>query len=220
MLNLMEELLLLAIDDEKGKIISSSSTALPYGLTGTILLELSIAEKIKVDGKKLFVSDNSSTGNEILDEALYHLENITKQKSVKYWVTRLNSKMKGLKTDILSQLIKKGILTETETRILWVIPTKKYPTKNAEPENKIRKRVKDIVLNGKPRDERSILLISLINSCRLINEVFSKDERKIAKKTIKDIVKNEKIGKAVSDTVNEAVMAAVTAAVVASVASN
>ena len=42
MLNLLEELLLLALDDEKGKIISSSSLALPYGLSGAILLEFSL----------------------------------------------------------------------------------------------------------------------------------------------------------------------------------
>ena len=55
MLNLMEELLLLALDDEKGKIISSSSCALPYGLRGALLLELFLAEKIDVVDKKIVV---------------------------------------------------------------------------------------------------------------------------------------------------------------------
>jgi len=48
MLNLMEELLLLALDDEKGKIIFSSSSALPYGLRGALLLELALVKKIDV----------------------------------------------------------------------------------------------------------------------------------------------------------------------------
>ena len=217
MLNLLEELLLLAMDDEKGKIISSSSTALPYGLTGAILLEFSLAEKILVENKKLIVTDNSSTGNVILDKALNILENAPKQKSVKYWVSKLNSKMKSLKKDILSQLIEKGILTETENKILWVIPTKRYPTNNPEPENQVRKRVKAIVLDSQLGDKRSNLLISLIHSCNLIREIFLKDERKVAKKRIKEMVKSEKVGKAVSDTVNDVVMVAVMSAVVASV---
>ena len=216
MLNLLEELLLLALDDEKGKIISSSSTALPYGLTGAILLEFSLAEKILVENKKLIVTDNSSTGNVILDKALNILGDAPKQKSVKYWVSKLNSKMKSLKKDILSQLIEKGILSETENKILWVIPTKRYPTNNPEPENQVRKRVKSIVLDSQLGDERSKLLISLIHSCNLIKEIFLKDERKVAKKRIKEMVKNEKVGKAVSDTVNDAVMAAVMGAVIAS----
>ena len=48
MLNLMEELLLLALDDEKGKIIFSSSSALPYGLRGALLFELALVKKIDV----------------------------------------------------------------------------------------------------------------------------------------------------------------------------
>jgi len=44
----MEELLLLALDDEKGKIIFSSSSALPYGLRGALLLELALVKKIDV----------------------------------------------------------------------------------------------------------------------------------------------------------------------------
>ncbi len=218
MLNLLEELLLLALDDEKGKIISSSSTALPYGLTGAILLEFSLAGKILVENKKLIVTDNSSTGNEILDEALNIIENAPKNKSVKYWVSKLNRKMKSLKKDILSQLIEKKILVETENKILWVIPTKRYPTNNPEPENQVRKSVKAIVLGSQIGDERIKLLISLIHSCNLIKEIFSKDERKVAKKRIKEIVKSEKVGKAVSDTVNEVVMAAVIGAVVGSTA--
>ena len=124
--------------------------------------------------------------------------------------------MKNLKKDILYQLIEKGILAETDNKILWVIPTKRYPTDNPEPENEVRKRVKAIVLDSQLGDERSKLLISLIHSCNLIKEIFLKDERKVAKKRIKEMVKNEKVGKAVSDTVNDAVMAAVMGAVIAS----
>ena len=216
MLNLLEELLLLALDDEKGKIISSSSLALPYGLSGAILLEFSLAGKILVEDKRLIIIDNTLTGNEILDKALDIIDSSPKQKSVKYWVSKLERKMKGLKRDILSQLIKRGILTETENRFLWVIPTKRYPTNNPEPENQVRKRIKAIVLDGEASDERSELLISLINSCSLVNEIFCKDERKVAKKRIKEIVESEKVGESITDTINEIIMAVIIGAVVTS----
>ncbi|MBC8311082.1 MAG: GPP34 family phosphoprotein, partial [Candidatus Marinimicrobia bacterium] len=182
MLNLLEELLLLALDDERGKIISSSSLALPYGLSGAILLEFSLAGKILLEGNKLIVNDNSSTGNEILDKALDIINSSPKQKTIKYWVSKLERKMKGLKKDLLLHLIEKEILIETENKILWVIPTKRYPTNNPEPENQVRKRIKGIVIDGNDIDDRSKLLISLVNSCSLVNEVFTKDERKVANK--------------------------------------
>ena len=77
MLNLMEELLLLALDDEKGKIISSSSCALPYGLRGALLLELFLAEKIDIVDKKIGVIDKSNTGNEVLGFTLLFISAIS-----------------------------------------------------------------------------------------------------------------------------------------------
>ena len=216
MLTLMEELLLLALNDEKGNLVSSA-TALPYGLNGAILLELALAEKIDIDNKKLVVIAAPPTGNDLLDKALGILAGAPKNKPVKYWVVRLSSAMKGLKNELLEKLIEKEILVEQENKILWVIPVKRYPAKNAAPENAIRNRIRNIVLNGQTVDERSSLLISLIHACSLVNEIFEKDERRAAKKRIKEIGENEKVGKAITDTVNEAVMVAVSAAAIASV---
>ena len=215
MLNLMEELLLLALDDEKGKIIYSSSSALPYGLRGALLLELVLVKKIDVVNKKLVVIDNSPVENPLLNSALDIITNHHKEKKVKYWVSKLKSKMKQLRQDLLLGLMDKGIIEKRDEKILWIIPTKRYPTKNSIPENIVRKRIIDIVLHNKQADERSLMLISLINSCSLIKEVFKKEDRKEAKKKIKEIVKGENIGKAIIDQVNDEIMVAVIAATTA-----
>ena len=220
MLSLKEELLLLALHDEKGKVLSSSSAALPYGLTGAILLELAMVGKIDVDAKKLSVIKTTLTGDRVLDRASQIMSETSKQRSVKHWVRKLNSQMKRLKNDLIRQLVMKGVLAETEGKLLWVIPTKRYPARNAEPENKVRERIKRIILNEELPDERSTLLISLIKACNLVNEVFAKDERKVAKKRIKAMAEGEKVGKAIADTVNEAVMVAVLGAVTASMAAS
>ena len=209
MLNLMEELLLLALDDKKGKIIFSSSSALPYGLRGALLLELALVKKIDVVNKKLIVIDNSPTEDPLLNNALDIIANHHKQKKVKYWVSKLKSKMKQVRQDLLSGLMDKGIIEKRDEKILWLIPTKRYPTKNPIPENKVRSRIIDIVLHNKQADERSLMLISLINSCSLIKEVFAKEDRKEAKKKIKQIVEDESIGKAIISQVNDEIMAAI-----------
>ena len=215
MLNLMEELLLLALDDEKGKIIFSSSSALPYGLRGALLLELALMKKIDVVNKKLVVINDNPTENSLLNNALEMIANHHKQKKVKYWVSKLKSKMKQLRKDLLSGLMDKGIIEKKDEKILWLIPTKRYPTKNPIPENEVRSRIIDIVLHNKQADERSLMLISLINSCSLIKEVFAKEDRKIAKKKIKEIVKGENIGNAIIDQVNDEIMVAIIAATTA-----
>lgn len=46
MLLLAEQLMLLALHDEKDSIIFSASTALPFGLTGAIILDLFFRGKV------------------------------------------------------------------------------------------------------------------------------------------------------------------------------
>ena len=206
MLNLMEELLLLALDDEKGKIISSSSCALPYGLRGALLLELFIAGKIDIVDKKIVVINRNNTGNEVLDNALNIINTYHKQKTVKFWITKLTSKMKELRKDLLNGLITKGILEQQDKKVLWVIPATRYPTKNPVIENRVRKRIIGIVLQDEELDERSSMLISLINACELIKEVFPKDNLKDANKKIKNIIQDEKIGKAITSQISDEIM--------------
>ena len=206
MLNLMEELLLLALDDEKGKIISSSSCALPYGLRGALLLELFLAEKIDVVDKKIVVINKNNTGDEVLDNALNLIDTYHKQKTVKFWIKKLTSKMKELRKGLLNQLIVKGILEQQDKKVLWVIPATRYPTKNPVIENRVRKRIIGIVLHNDKLDERSSMLISLINACELIKEVFPKDNLKDAKKKIKNIIQDEKVGKAITSQISDEIM--------------
>ena len=206
MLNLMEELLLLALDDEKGKIISSSSHALPYGLRGALLLELFIAGKIDIVDKKIVVINRNNTGDEVLDNALNIINTYHKQKTVKFWITKLTSKMKELRKDLLNGLITKGILEQQDKKVLWVIPATRYPTKNPVIENRVRKRIIGIVLQDEELDERSSMLISLINACELIKEVFPKDNLKDANKKIKNIIQDEKIGKAITSQISDEIM--------------
>ncbi len=214
MLNLMEELLLLALDDEKGKILFSSSTELPYALRGAVLLELVIEKKINVIDKKVVLSDPTITGNPILNSALEIIKNKNKKKSIGYWISKLVYKMKSLRKDLFSGLMDKGIIEKEDGKILWLIPTKRYPTKNPIPENEVRKRIIDIVLYDKQPDDRSLMLISLVNSCNLIKEIFPKESRKEAKRKMKKIVKNETFGKEITTQVNNEIMMAIAAQII------
>ena len=53
MLSLSEELLLLAVHDEKGSVILSTTALLPYGIASTILLDLKYHKKIEFVDEKL-----------------------------------------------------------------------------------------------------------------------------------------------------------------------
>jgi hypothetical protein len=218
MLSLAEELMLLALKDEKGSVIMSASTALPYGLAGALLLDLFFRQKITFNGKTVEVVDPAPTGDTLLDETLTLISGTEKHKTAKYWVQKIERKIKKLRDRIADQLVQKEILKPEEHRLLWVFQYQRYPTVNISPEMEIRQRIRNIVLLNHPPDDKDRALISLVKACSLVNEIFSGEERRQAKKRIKEITEEEKIGKAVSYVVAE-ITAAVTAVVIITAAS-
>lgn len=218
MISLSEKLLLLALHDEKGHILMSSSDALPYGLAGAVLLELSMQKKINLVEKKVMLVDKRPTGDEILDEAIVLIRESSKPRTMKYWIEKFHGKIKGLKDRLLQRLVDKGIIRKEEQKILWVFPNHKYPTLDPAPELEVRETINDVVLNYKTPDEEKLALVALIQACDLINEVFEKDQRKKAKKRIKEILKDESltssVSKAVRDAVDEISAAVAVAAVI------
>ncbi|MFQ5822601.1 MAG: GPP34 family phosphoprotein [bacterium] len=223
MISLAEELLLLSWHDEKGTVLSSASMSLQYGLSGAVLMELSLMGRLHIDKKNLVVVDATPTGDDILDEALTIIKHSKRKRNAQYWVSKLSREIKNLKERLLNRLIHKGILKKEEHRILWVFPSQRYPTEDAKVEQEVRDGIRAIILDGKTPEPRMAVLISLVNACNLVGEIFSREERKVARKRVKEIAKSNLIGMAVSDTVagiQVAISAAIAATVVASSSSS
>ncbi|MEO1051703.1 MAG: GPP34 family phosphoprotein [Bacteroidota bacterium] len=210
-LNLVEKLMLLATDDHSGKSASGASY-LNYSMAGACILALSLHDRVNVDGKKLVVTSSEKVGNKVLDAVLAMIVegSQSRTRTINHWINRLSSKYGQIKSSIISDLIDKRILEEKEGKILWFIPTVQYPAVNSKPENEVRYRLKDIVLNqAKPSPEEAMLL-SLVSVSGLIREVFGKAQsQRSIKKRIDALAEDEEIHKAVSATVKQ-VQAAVT----------
>ena len=112
MLTLSEKLLLLALNDEKGSVVFSASTALPYGLAGAILLELYLKDFISFRDEKVKVKSRNGTGNEILDDVLSLIIKENKMHDAKYWVQKIYSKLSDLQERIANNLVAQKILSK------------------------------------------------------------------------------------------------------------
>ena len=213
MLNLAEELLLLALEDERGTIRTSASQSLDYGLAGAVLLSLTVRDRLGMEGGKMIVSNPSPTGDDVLDDALEKIRE-SRPRSPERWVGNLG-RMK-LKDRLLERLVGSGVLRREEHRVLWIIPVDRYPAADAGPEREVRRKVRAAALGNEDPDPRSAALLSLIKACDLVDEVFSPDEQERVGWRLEQISEGELIGRAVSDTVVQ-VQAATQAAVMTSV---
>ena len=207
-LNLAEELLLLAMNEEKGTVLLRAQTALPYGVAGALLIELFEAGLLRLEGKKLVAPPSGYARDELLEEVLAKVRSSKRVHALKSWVLRMGRSGGKIKKKLLARLVEKRILQREEHRLLWFFPTQHYPEADSRPEYEIRRRMRSAILRSGPLDQRTAALISLAYACDLIGLLFEKGERREAKKKAKEISKTQPVGSAVADVVS-AIRAAV-----------
>ncbi|NOZ13109.1 MAG: GPP34 family phosphoprotein [Acidobacteria bacterium] len=227
-LTISEQLLLLALKDEKGTVVSKAGTALDFGLAGALILEMVADGRITIREGKLLVQRDTPSGDPLHDEVLSVLTGKKgKLKPVKYWVPRLASKVKKLRHKIADRLVLSGILRREKKRILGIFPSVRYPAVNPLPELEVREQVKQAVLDGISPSIETRMILNLIQACDLSDEIFGKEKRKAVKIRLKELEKeppgdSELVGKAISEAVQAvqaAVIAGITTAVIAASAS-
>lgn len=223
-LSLSEALLLVALDDDRGSVISRASMALDYGIAGALIMELALKERVAVREKELGVLNRELTGDPLLDDVIQLItEKEERVKPVRHWVSIMPRKIKRIRHRVADRLVDAGILSREKRKILWVFPSVRYPTVNPLPELTVREKIRNSILSEESPDTNVVLMCGLIKSCDLLSEIFEKPYRKQAKRRIRKLSAEEPVSRAVGETVaavQAAVTAAVAAAVVASTASS
>jgi hypothetical protein len=215
-LNLIEEFLLIALDDDKGKFVIDS-TYLSHGLAGAILLEMALREKIDISGETVKLINDSYEVEMVINKVVDQIK-AAPQRKVKKWIELLARQANELKKETLLRLENKGILRKEEHKILWVIPNNKYPTSNITPENKVRQRLDDVLMNGAQSETRDIMLLTLIDVSDLTKEAFrNMEDYAEVKEKIKAVTHDMKISQAINKSIREiqaAIMVALLSAII------
>jgi len=201
-LNLIDQLTLLALDDEKGTFLADS-TSYSYAIAGAVIMELALEERIDLSGEKVVLKDRNKTGDKIIDTYFEIILQTEKEKKIKSWVERIGNKADKIKRDTIDKLINNRILEKKEDKILWIFSYNKYPTQNPRPENQLRSRLYDIIVNSHRPELKEIMLLNLIESCSLGKEVFGKEQAKTFKKKLKSINEYDHLAGDVNKSVKE-----------------
>ncbi len=208
MFTLYEELLLLSIHEDKGIFIGSTIDRTKPGLIGAVLAELALTGKIRTtNNRRLHLLEDSRTNDAILDEALVSLEETDKERKFSYWINNYNQKPEKLRRQITESLIQKGVLTQEDDRLQWVIPSPLQPEIKASTKYWVINRLRSIVLAQEQVQPRDIALLSLVSACGLLDLVFLRDERKLTSRYVNELV----IGQAMKDPTIETIQEIVTA---------
>jgi len=216
MLTLPQELYILALHEEKGRVPASLATSLHYGLGGAILAELILQGRVGLDdNRKAVVVNNSMFGDDnLLNEGLERIQASGRHHKSTYWVSTFSDYIKKLEKRLARRLVDQGVLRMEEKRFLGVVPYEAYPAQDASARFWIKQHLRSVVLGGEAPDAHTATLLSLVRACDLLERVFTRDEMKRARRKIEELTRGEAIGEAVQQAI-EIIEAATMAAIMA-----
>jgi len=214
---LYEELMLLALRDEKGTV---SGAYIEQAIAGAILAQLLLERRISIaDTRRVLVDvdDSSPTGDAILDMCLQTMAQSSRRASLRNWVSRL-ARAKQLRHQVARKLCERGILRADEGKVLFVFTRKIYPEINPQPEREILDRLYQAIYAEKEVvSPRTSVIISLAKSTGLLAQAFGAGEIRRRRKRIKQIEEGQLAGKATREVIAACQAAVMVAAVMPAV---
>jgi hypothetical protein len=203
MLTFAEELLLLSHDEKSGSFSRLPDLLLSVALAGAVLMDLALLNRIDTDLTELVIHDRAPTGEKLLDHALGSLAALPATTTTAQALEILRKNGAAIERAALARLVERGILRETEGRVLWVFETKRYPLIDGKELLDVKRRIAALLLSDAIPDPRDVVIIALAQACGLLNRVFSEAEIKRATPRIEQIAKLDLIGQEMRSTMQE-----------------
>ncbi len=198
MLTLAEDIILLLLDDDSGKLASIDLMTLNYAMAGAVLMDLALRNKIDNDLESLIVADSTPTGLQMLDTYLDKISSENKENNTRYWLTELSNYGEDIVDSALNMLVEKKILKTEEKKILWVIGTRVYPMVDDKEEKEVKRRIVDLLMSDEIPTPQDVVLVSLMDTCSLFTTILSSKEVERLSSRIEQIRKLDLIGQEVT----------------------
>ncbi|MFG2007083.1 GPP34 family phosphoprotein [Spirillospora sp. NPDC048911] len=201
-LPLADEFLLLALRENDGRLLINSATV-RVGLGGAFLAELWLTGRIGLDADQVVVQDASTLDDPDLGAALARLAGEARPRKPEWWIGRLADN--DLVKRRLARLTEAGTLDAEAFRILGLIPSRRYPERDAGPEREIRARL-TAALDAGRADDRTTALLALAHVCGLTGRLFGISGRELRER-VERVTENDWAGKAVGRMISAAAFA-------------
>ncbi len=204
--------MLLALRDQKGTI-ESKADMYQYALGGALLSELLLAGCVRLGEdkkKRIELVQPKTFSDPVLDECLNLIAAAKRRRTAADWVSRFAS-LKKLKERVAQGLCRRGILKESEDKVLLIFTRKIYPAIDPRPEKRLIEQLRKAIFTETARlDPQTAVLLSLAHGTGMLPIHFDKKKLKSRKRHIEQITKSEAVGAATREAV-EAAQAAVAA---------
>lgn len=161
---IVEDLMLLLLDDETGAI--SGAGTLHYTLGGAVLVELALRglvelsdERAGMDGAKVRAVKREPPADPLLRSAYDRAAE--RPRGVQTLLIEIGA---SLAAPVIDRLLERGLVRRESKRVLRIFRTSTLPANDTGHEAALLERVRAVLEDGAPPDERTAAVIALLSS--------------------------------------------------------
>ena len=203
MLTIAEEILLLVLDDDSGRLRNLPVHSLRNAISGALLMDLALNDRIDTDLQQLVVVSAAPLDEPALDFALERLAEADLTRSADHWVEHFAEDSDGIQAQLIDRLVSRGILARQEGKLLWVIGMRRYPAIDGRPHREVKRRIMDVLYSDRIPDPRDIVIICLADACALLDSLLRPTELARLRPRIAQVAKLDLIGQSVTRVVRQ-----------------
>ena len=215
-----EDLLLLLLDDQTGRMTHTSYLRL--GVGGALLVELALTEAVQIAPKTSWLARPKVTATSVLspdDPVLAGALATVREKprTAQDLVTRLGKDQRDV---LLGRLADRGLVRREEGQVLGLFPRTAWPSRDSSAETELRRRLADVLVRGTTPEARTGALIGILFALGIAHRVVDDEGtgKRAVRQRAKQVAVDDWAAAAVRDAI-AATQAAVSAAMVAASAS-
>ena len=198
MLTMLEEVVLLAVDENTGGLRSTREFGTVYALVGAVLFDLSLAGKIDTDTETVNIIDRTPTGNATLDRVLAEMTRRPDLNTVQDWIEHIYHRKADLEGEALASLIQQGILCHEKSKRMWVVDVERFPVVSNRHQQHVKIRLAEAIRTDGIPDTRDIMLVSIAEPCGLLGYVLDEAELDRRRERIQTLCNLETISRKVT----------------------
>ena len=201
-----EEVLLSLLSEETGYFLPIPEWKMSCVLAGSVLIDLSLEDRIDSDLETLFLVDSTPTGDELLDPVLEEIAQDTETRTPQYWVERIARRSDEISSATLERLVEADIL-QTDAGEFWsvssrVARSRRYPMTDGDSREEIKTRIMRALFSDEYPDPRDIAVIGLLNACGGMRVLLEPEEYESAEERIELFSRMDLIGRTIANAVS------------------
>ena len=208
MLTFAEEVLVLILDEERGELAPGlPSRSLALVLSGAVLMDLSLENRIDTDPERLMLVDSTPLGDDILDPTLAEIAGDGRVRDTGYWLERMARRRDQIQSAAQTRLTERGILQSEDDGLLSLTPSvsrsRRYALADGQSVEEVGLRIMRILFSDDVPDPRDVAMIALASACGVFRTMLSSAEREQVRDRIELLEKLDLIGRTMALAIRE-----------------